>query len=87
VSKDNATYAIERIQKALDEHRFMISEHDSAQVGISIGAATFPEDGREPDILLVVADQAMYKNKAARQKKKYPSEVIRFGRDTADKSS
>ena len=86
VSKDNATYAIKRIQNALDEHRIMINEHDSAQVGISIGAATFPEDGREPDILLVVADQAMYKNKAARQKKKYPSEVIRFGRDTADKS-
>ena len=87
VSKDNSIYAIKRIQKALDEHRIMIDEHESAQVGISIGAATFPEDGREPDILLVVADQAMYKDKAARQKKKYPSEVIRFRRGTADTSS
>ena len=87
VSKDNANYAIKRIQNALAEHRIMIDEHNSAEVGISIGAATFPEDGREPDILLVVADQAMYKNKAERQKKKYPSEVIRFRRDTADKSS
>lgn len=87
VSKDNATHAIKRIQEALDEHRIMINEHDSAQVGISIGAATFPEDGREPDILLVVADQAMYKDKAARQKKKFPSEVIRFRRGTADQSS
>ncbi len=88
VSKENSVYAIKRIQDALDEHRIMIDEHNTAQVGISIGAATFPEDGREPDILLVVADQAMYKNKAQRQKqKKYPSEVIRFKKGAADKSS
>ena len=88
VNKENSTYAIQRIQNALDEHRIMIDEHNTAQVGISIGAATFPEDGREPDILLVVADQAMYRDKAKRQKqKKYPSEVIRFKRGTADTSS
>ena len=88
VSKENSVYAIKRIQNALDEHRFMIDEHDSAQVGISIGAATFPEDGREADILLVVADQGMYRNKAERQKqKKYPVEVIHFKKGAADKSS
>ncbi len=87
VGKENAKYAIERIQKAFDAHQIMIDEHNTAQVGVSIGAATFPEDGREPDMLLVVADQAMYKNKSERtQRKQYPSEVISFEKG-ADKSS
>ena len=38
-------------------------------------------------MLLVVADQEMYKNKAEReQQRKFPSEVIRFEKG-ADKSS
>jgi diguanylate cyclase (GGDEF)-like protein len=87
VGKENAKYAIERIQKAFDSHQIMIDEHNTAQVGVSIGAATFPEDGREPDMLLVVADQAMYRNKSERtQRKQYPSEVISFEKG-ADKSS
>ncbi|MCZ6768571.1 MAG: sensor domain-containing diguanylate cyclase, partial [Acidobacteria bacterium] len=87
VSKENAKYAVKRIQEAFDSHQIMIDEHNTAKVGVSIGAATFPEDGREPDMLLVVADQAMYKNKSERdQRRKFPSEVIRFEKG-ADKSS
>ena len=41
VSKENAKYAITRIQDAFDAHQIMIDEHNTAQVGVSIGAATF----------------------------------------------
>ena len=65
----------------------MVDKHNSVQVGISIGAASFPDDGRQADLLLVVADQAMYKNKFHRRKnKKYPAGVVRFDR-SSEKSS
>ena len=87
VGRTQAKHAIRRIQKALDNHQIMISEHRFVQVGISIGAASFPEDGRQPDLLLIVADQAMYKNKFRRRKEKpCPAGVVRFDRH-ADKSS
>jgi diguanylate cyclase (GGDEF)-like protein len=74
--------AIRRIQKALDDHQIMVDEHNSVQIGISIGTVSCPEDGRQPDLLLMVADQAMYKNKFnRRKKKKFPSGVIHFDRD------
>ncbi|MDA2932989.1 diguanylate cyclase [Acidobacteria bacterium AH-259-D05] len=87
VGKEQASHAIRRIQNSLDNYQMMIDEHNSVLVGISIGAAGFPEDGRQPDLLLAVADQAMYKDKFERRKRKeYPAEVIRFDRG-ADKSS
>jgi diguanylate cyclase (GGDEF)-like protein/putative nucleotidyltransferase with HDIG domain len=87
VGKDQAQHAINRIQKGLDGHQIMIDEHSFVQVGISIGAASFPEDGRQADLLLIVADQAMYKNKfKRRQGKSYPAGVVRFDRIVEESS-
>ncbi|MDA2928065.1 GGDEF domain-containing protein, partial [Acidobacteria bacterium AH-259-G07] len=58
---------MKRIQRALDNYEILVDEHNMVQVGISIGAATFPEDGRDPDLLLAIADQAMYRNKFKRR--------------------
>lgn len=70
VSKEMAVQTIERIQSALDRHSVMVDEHQDIRIGISIGAATFPEDGRESEALLGVADRAMYRNKVQRDRKK-----------------
>ena len=67
-TKKQARHAMQRIQKTLDNYKIWIDERNSVQVGISIGASTFPDDGRDPDLLLAVADQAMYRNKFSRRK-------------------
>ncbi|MDA8621327.1 GGDEF domain-containing protein [Psychrosphaera sp.] len=36
---------------------------DEIKIGISIGAAIYPDDGTEPDELLIKADQEMYSSK------------------------
>jgi diguanylate cyclase (GGDEF)-like protein/putative nucleotidyltransferase with HDIG domain len=36
-------------------------------LGISVGAATFPEDGQSPDALLAAADRRMYEDKSSRK--------------------
>jgi len=85
--KDQAKHAILRIQEALDDYKFMVDEDNFVQVGISIGASSFPENGRQADLLLVVADHAMYKDKFRRRKgKKYPAGVIRFDKGAGNLS-
>ena len=70
---------IKRLQKYLDEHRIRVDEKNLVQVGISIGAASFPKDGRDPDMLLTVADRAMYRDKFARsEEKKESGNIVSF---------
>jgi diguanylate cyclase (GGDEF)-like protein/putative nucleotidyltransferase with HDIG domain len=69
VSKEQAKETIGRIQAAIDRHRFEVREDQEISIGISVGAATYPEDGLETDALLKVADQAMYFNKFQRLKR------------------
>ena len=79
VKKEQAKHAIERLQKTLDEHRLRVDEKNLVQVGISIGAASFPKDGRDADLLLAVADRAMYRDKFARSEVKNQSgNIISF---------
>lgn len=69
VNKSLAEQTVSRIQSAVDNHRMAVDADNFVQVGISIGAATFPEDGRELDQLLAESDRAMYRNKVSRTKK------------------
>ena len=79
VEKEQAEHAIKRLQKTLDEHRIRVDEKHLIQVGISIGAASFPRDGRDSDLLLAVADRAMYRDKFARtEARKQSSNIIPF---------
>ncbi|HET7619134.1 MAG TPA: diguanylate cyclase, partial [Vicinamibacterales bacterium] len=39
------------------------------QLGISVGAAVFPQDGESYEALLATADSRMYQDKAARKRR------------------
>jgi diguanylate cyclase (GGDEF)-like protein/PAS domain S-box-containing protein len=43
------------------------TDETTIRVGVSIGCATYPEDGAEAEALLALADQAMYADKRARK--------------------
>jgi diguanylate cyclase (GGDEF)-like protein/PAS domain S-box-containing protein len=63
-SQQDAAIVARKIIDALVEI-FELSggKHEQARIGASIGIATFPADGRGMDVLLKVADAAMYKAK------------------------
>ena len=54
-----------RIQKAIETHRFPLHGGKTLRVAVSMGAASFPEDGSTFDALLASADARMYAEKLA----------------------
>ncbi len=54
--------ALERLHGAVQEP-FDLGQGRSAQVGLTMGLALYPQDAKEPDTLLRLADAAMYANK------------------------
>lgn len=66
VNKELAQQTMARIQTTVDGYQVPVEAPEPVCVGISVGAATFPEDARSSDLLLAVADQAMYADKIAR---------------------
>jgi GGDEF domain-containing protein len=53
-------------QSEVDAIRLEFRPGEFARVGISVGMASFPEDGDSLEVLLQKADQAMYQNKHSR---------------------
>jgi diguanylate cyclase (GGDEF)-like protein/putative nucleotidyltransferase with HDIG domain len=79
VNKHQAEQTIVRIQTAVDSHQMPIRNGETAQVGMSIGAACFPDDSTELEALISIADQAMYRNKVSRsRKKRRPADILPF---------
>lgn len=79
VSTALAQQTILRVQQAVDDHRMMVDSENSIRVGLSIGAATFPEDARDLAELLALADRDMYRNKMARtQGKRQAGTILAF---------
>jgi len=66
VDKGTARQTIGRIQAIFDEIPLLNIDGNEVLVGISIGVSTFPADGLDPDMLIAVADRAMYRNKLER---------------------
>ncbi|MCM3873726.1 MAG: diguanylate cyclase [Pyrinomonadaceae bacterium] len=56
-----------RIENAVSQFSLHVRADRHARVGISIGTATYGNDGETLDHLLIAADQAMYKVKSARK--------------------
>jgi diguanylate cyclase (GGDEF)-like protein/putative nucleotidyltransferase with HDIG domain len=65
-SKDQSRQTVERIQDAVDSFKMAVRHEQIVRVGISVGAACFPEDANDLETLLNMADTEMYRNKAMR---------------------
>lgn len=59
----------QRMEKAVNDFVLPIGDGRFAQVGVSLGAASYPRAGETLDQIIVAADQAMYAVKAARKRK------------------
>ena len=59
-----------RMEKAVAEFALPLADGRSARVGISIGAACYPNHGETLDQIIIAADKAMYRVKAARKQKR-----------------
>jgi len=57
-----------RLQSAVDNFAYEVRPGRVARVGISIGHATYAQDGTAIDELMEVADQRMYQDKIARRR-------------------
>ena len=64
-----AMIAAERVRAAIEKHEFLAVRRDAAEpikthhITISIGVASYPEDGRDPLQLVEMADSALYRAK------------------------
>jgi diguanylate cyclase (GGDEF)-like protein len=61
--RDGAARVIERIEAAFREHAFHSTERGPVPVGVSIGVATHPDDGRTSQDLVAMADAGLYRVK------------------------
>lgn len=74
VDQRDTTYLAERMREAVSAQRFRLGA-GSIRVTASIGLATLPSDGRTPEEVVRVADQALYTAKRAGRNRVYS----RFG--------
>ncbi|HEX8289348.1 MAG TPA: diguanylate cyclase [Pyrinomonadaceae bacterium] len=58
----------ERIEKAVTGFKLPVGENEFACVGVSLGAASYPQNGDNFDQVVIAADKAMYAVKAARKR-------------------
>ncbi len=80
VDQEGTLHTIQRIQDAVQRRTITVEGEQIAQIGVSIGSATFPVDGRDPEELLSIADRAMYENKLIRTRGRRSSSVIPFSK-------
>ena len=66
--KAQALETAQRIEKAADRRAPYGSEDKQIRVGVSVGVATFPEDGEDARTLIARADLNMYADKKRRKK-------------------
>jgi diguanylate cyclase (GGDEF)-like protein len=58
-----AASVAQRVSEGIERHRFMAGRELLEVPGVSLGVATFPEDGRTLDQLLSAADATLYREK------------------------
>jgi diguanylate cyclase (GGDEF)-like protein/putative nucleotidyltransferase with HDIG domain len=66
-SGQTARMIVERIRTAVETQKFAVRTGRTAEVGISIGIACFPDDGETSEQLLTKADRNMHQDKHARK--------------------
>lgn len=68
--RDRSGTVQERIRAAIDGAR--VAAAPDVELGISVGTATYPDEGKTVDALIEHADRAMYREKNARSRKRTP---------------
>jgi diguanylate cyclase (GGDEF)-like protein len=68
-SADEAEHKRQELQKNIDEVFFEARPGKRLQLGISVGAAVFPQDGESYESLLATADSRMYQDKSGRKRR------------------
>ena len=66
---DEAEHKRQELQKGIDDVYFEARPGKRLQLGISIGAAVFPQDGESYEALLATADSRMYQDKSGRKRR------------------
>lgn len=59
----------ERLEKAVGDFRLDVDNGRVTSVGVSLGAASYPQSGRTFDQVIVAADKAMYAEKSVRKQR------------------
>lgn len=59
-----------RIETAVSEFDLLVGVDSVAKVGVSLGAASYPNHGESFDQMIIAADKAMYSTKAFRKQRK-----------------
>lgn len=59
----------QRMEKAVSEYKLAVGKDGFASVGVSLGAAAYPNDGDTLDQIIIAADKAMYEVKGRRKAK------------------
>lgn len=75
-SSDDLVSIQSRINCEFRKYRFLDEHSRTARIGISIGAANFPDDGSTIEELMKIADRRMYENKAANKEWLVTSSVL-----------
>ncbi len=77
--KELAEATMSRLRECIADHEILLKGRETLSVGLSVGSATFPEDARELDLLLALADQAMYQDKLRHSKDaSLPASILPF---------
>jgi diguanylate cyclase (GGDEF)-like protein/putative nucleotidyltransferase with HDIG domain len=66
---DEAEHKRAELQKGIDDVYFEARPGKLVQLGISVGAAVFPQDGESYESLLATADNRMYQDKSSRKRR------------------
>jgi diguanylate cyclase (GGDEF)-like protein/putative nucleotidyltransferase with HDIG domain len=81
-SADEAEHKRQELQKSIDDVFFEARPGKRLQLGISVGAAVFPQDGESYEALLATADSRMYLDKSGRKRRAgrdYPRTAVLTG--------
>jgi diguanylate cyclase (GGDEF)-like protein len=66
---EEAEHKRQELQKSIDEVYFEARPGKRLTLGISVGAAVFPQDGESYEALLATADSRMYQDKSGRKRR------------------
>jgi diguanylate cyclase (GGDEF)-like protein len=77
ISKEDSGKIIERIKGCVAEMEIDQAEGGSQRIGVTVGAAYFPDDGLDIETLISSAHSRLYREKQARAGKKSEAPVER----------